>query len=49
LRQPTSEYPDARVVIVHMYGATVEKCIEAAREKFKLSHEWEVKNVEAGK
>ena len=47
--QPVGEYPVCRGVIVHMYGGTLEKCVDKARKDFGLDDGWELVNADAAK
>lgn len=41
-----NEYPQARGVVVHQYGGTIEECITKARGEFRLYEGWEVVRAE---
>lgn len=47
VHEDTSDYPEARGVIVHQYGGSIEDCIKEARKQFNLPEDrWEVVSAE---
>lgn len=39
---PTSDHPSERRLTIEYYGGTMEECIAAARQRFKLNEDWEL-------